>query len=157
MSPPLAPDGNQLFPFHNGRTDTLTTKPHHYVRFFYEKFLSELTSLQRSAEKASGKGLACCSTCSGQGERRGAERGSGTQQATTLSKQRLSESHTFQVKSYTTAIHYNSQKSTSGLLLALPLAFPRLRFGVFIFLARQTSVSDVDQEREEDEAGELNS
>lgn len=90
-------------------------------------------------------------------ERRGAERGSGTPQATTLSKQRLSESHTFQVKSYTTAIHYNSQKSTSGLLLALPLAFPRLRFGVFIFLARQTSVSDVDKEREEDEAGELDS
>lgn len=70
------------------------------------------------------------------------------QQATLLSMETLSELQS-KNKSSPTEIHYNCQKQTYILLLALPLAFTRLRFGVchFHFLATPTSVSNMDKER----------
>lgn len=70
------------------------------------------------------------------------------QQATPVSTETLSELHS-KNKSYPTEIHYNGQKQTYILLLALPLALTRLRFGVchFYFLATLTSVSNMDKER----------
>lgn len=78
------------------------------------------------------------------------------QQATPLSMETLSELHS-KNKSYTTEIHYNCQKHTYILLLTLPLAFTRLRFGVchFYFLATQFPIWT--WKGREDGAGELES